>query len=162
MFLQIYDEDKKLNYNFGFWVYIEIMAKNKSSTTIRRRKGKPKQYDMDQLRESCPSSPVTSDDESRDEEEDCYMFNSEVLGPLIVKKIMASDSSLFLGLIALRVVNSLLIQTSFVPDEYWQSIEVAHNMVFEYPFNRNQWMTDYTFIYYNENSLNFIAHIQSA
>ena len=114
------------------------MAKNKSSTTIRRRKGKPKQYDMDRMRESCPSSPVTSDDESRDEEEDCYMFNSEVLGPLIVKKIMASDSSLFLGLIALRVVNSLLIQTSFVPDEYWQSIEVAHNMVFEYPFNRNQ------------------------
>ncbi|KAJ6664377.1 hypothetical protein lerEdw1_008596 [Lerista edwardsae] len=36
--------------------------------------------------------------------------------------------------ITLRLLNCLLVQTSFVPDEYWQSLEVAHHMVFEYPF----------------------------
>ncbi len=44
--------------------------------------------------------------------------------------IMASEKTLLLGLIAFRVVNALIIQTSYVPDEYWQSVEVAHNMAF--------------------------------
>lgn len=34
---------------------------------------------------------------------------------------------------ALRTLNCFLVQTSFVPDEYWQSLEVAHRMVFKYP-----------------------------
>ncbi|TNN87471.1 GPI mannosyltransferase 3 [Liparis tanakae] len=32
-----------------------------------------------------------------------------------------------------KVINCFLVQTSFVPDEYWQSLEVSHRMVFEYP-----------------------------
>ena len=41
---------------------------------------------------------------------------------------------LMLGsLIVFRVMNALLCSTSFVPDEYWQSLEVAHKMVFGYP-----------------------------
>ena len=36
--------------------------------------------------------------------------------------------------VAFRLINCFLVQTSFVPDEYWQSLEVAHFMVFEYPF----------------------------
>ncbi|CAB1339388.1 unnamed protein product [Coregonus sp. 'balchen'] len=35
--------------------------------------------------------------------------------------------------VAFRLINCFLVQTSFVPDEYWQSLEVAHLMVFEYP-----------------------------
>ena len=38
---------------------------------------------------------------------------------------------MFFALLAFRCVNALLLQTSFVPDEYWQSVEVAHNLVFE-------------------------------
>lgn len=37
------------------------------------------------------------------------------------------------SLIVFRVLNALLCSTSFVPDEYWQSLEVAHEMVFGYP-----------------------------
>lgn len=36
--------------------------------------------------------------------------------------------------VALRLLNCLLVQTSFVPDEYWQALEVAHRLVFRYPF----------------------------
>lgn len=35
--------------------------------------------------------------------------------------------------VALRVLNCCLVRTSFVPDEYWQSLEVAHRLVFGYP-----------------------------
>ena len=37
------------------------------------------------------------------------------------------------SLMIFRVLNALLCSTSFVPDEYWQSLEVAHKMVFGYP-----------------------------
>ena len=39
---------------------------------------------------------------------------------------------MFFALLAFRCVNALLLQTSFVPDEYWQSLEVAHKVVFGY------------------------------
>jgi phosphatidylinositol glycan class B len=41
-------------------------------------------------------------------------------------------------LIAFRVINCLLIYTAFDPDEYWQSLEVAHRIVFGYCIN-NIW-----------------------
>ena len=40
---------------------------------------------------------------------------------------------LVMGLVIFRILNALLCSTSFVPDEYWQSLEVAHKMVFGYP-----------------------------
>ncbi|KAM7541781.1 hypothetical protein Aperf_G00000011294 [Anoplocephala perfoliata] len=44
------------------------------------------------------------------------------------------NSSLFIlsGLILFRLLNALLIRTTFVPDEVWQSVEVAHHWVFGY------------------------------
>ena len=36
-------------------------------------------------------------------------------------------------LVVFRTVNALLCYTAFVPDEYWQALEVAHNMAFGYP-----------------------------
>lgn len=53
-------------------------------------------------------------------------------GPQVIRLIMSSEQTLFLGLLAFRVINALILQTSFVPDEYWQSIEVAHNMAFRW------------------------------
>lgn len=43
-----------------------------------------------------------------------------------------SNSSLFIlsSLIIFRLLNALLIQTTFVPDEIWQSVEVAHRWVY--------------------------------
>lgn len=36
--------------------------------------------------------------------------------------------------VVFRLINCFLVQTSFVPDENWQSLEVSHRMVFKYPF----------------------------
>ncbi|XP_035381667.1 GPI mannosyltransferase 3 isoform X1 [Electrophorus electricus] len=38
-----------------------------------------------------------------------------------------------------RLVNCLLVQTSFVPDEYWQSLEISHGMVFKYGYESWEW-----------------------
>ncbi|OUM59808.1 glycosyltransferase family 22 protein [Piromyces sp. E2] len=42
-------------------------------------------------------------------------------------------------LILFRFYNSLSLGTFFVPDEYWQSIEVAHNFVFDYGYLTWEW-----------------------
>lgn len=41
-------------------------------------------------------------------------------------------------LLVFRMCNAVLSYSAFVPDEYWQSLEVAHRMVFGYP-NRSGW-----------------------
>ncbi|KAM4630422.1 GPI mannosyltransferase 3 isoform 2-T2 [Polymixia lowei] len=41
--------------------------------------------------------------------------------------------------VAFRLVNCFLVQTSFVPDEYWQSLEVSHHMVFNYGHLTWEW-----------------------
>jgi GPI mannosyltransferase 3 len=40
---------------------------------------------------------------------------------------------ILLGCLLFRALNSLLIQTFYSPDEYWQSLEVAHQYVFNFP-----------------------------
>ena len=37
---------------------------------------------------------------------------------------------IFILCLLFRVINALLVRTTFAPDEYWQSVEVAHRMVF--------------------------------
>ncbi|XP_033737188.1 GPI mannosyltransferase 3-like [Pecten maximus] len=112
----------------------------KGAATIRRRKLKHSQDARDRVKSSRPMSPIQSDDEQEiDEDEEGYLFQEEVLGPLIVKKLMATEKTIFLGLIALRVCNALMIQTYFVPDEYWQSLEVAHKIVFDYGYLTWEW-----------------------
>ncbi|XP_078237112.1 GPI alpha-1,2-mannosyltransferase 3 isoform X2 [Pogona vitticeps] len=41
--------------------------------------------------------------------------------------------------VATRLLNCFLVQSSFVPDEYWQSLEVAHRMVFGYGHLTWEW-----------------------
>lgn len=41
-----------------------------------------------------------------------------------------SYQNLFLSFLIIRLLNIFLNQTWFVPDEYWQSQEVAHNLVY--------------------------------
>lgn len=40
------------------------------------------------------------------------------------------DRQLYLACFAFRAVQALLLQTYFAPDEQWQSVEVAHRLVF--------------------------------
>eukprot|EP00002_Diphylleia_rotans_P028189 TRINITY_DN5687_c0_g2_i2.p1 TRINITY_DN5687_c0_g2~~TRINITY_DN5687_c0_g2_i2.p1 ORF type:complete len:509 (-),score=52.26 TRINITY_DN5687_c0_g2_i2:138-1664(-) len=40
------------------------------------------------------------------------------------------SSDVFLVLLSWRIFNATIVQTFYVPDEYWQSLEVAHHMAF--------------------------------
>ncbi|XP_020736880.2 GPI mannosyltransferase 3 isoform X2 [Odocoileus virginianus] len=53
--------------------------------------------------------------------------------------LLGENIYLVLFIIALRIFNCFLVQTSFVPDEYWQSLEVAHHMVFNYGYLTWEW-----------------------
>ncbi|CAG9817973.1 unnamed protein product [Phaedon cochleariae] len=45
----------------------------------------------------------------------------------------------FLIFLAIRIASVFLVQTYFVPDEYWQSLEVAHHQVFKYGHLTWEW-----------------------
>ncbi|KAM9967784.1 hypothetical protein ACTFIW_001871 [Dictyostelium discoideum] len=53
--------------------------------------------------------------------------------------ITSNQKILFLSLVLYRCINSLLINTFFDPDEYWQSLEVAHKLVFGYGYLTWEW-----------------------
>ncbi|XP_064341648.1 GPI mannosyltransferase 3 isoform X1 [Camelus dromedarius] len=57
----------------------------------------------------------------------------------VFSDLLGENTSLVLFTIALRICNCFLVQTSFVPDEYWQSLEVAHHMVFNYGYLTWEW-----------------------
>eukprot|EP00644_Phytophthora_capsici_P005963 jgi/Phyca11/525233/estExt2_fgenesh1_pm.C_PHYCAscaffold_20199 len=46
------------------------------------------------------------------------------------------------GVVAFRLWNALFVRTSFNPDEYWQSTEVAHRLVFGYGYLTWEWQSD--------------------
>eukprot|EP00938_MAST-03A_sp_MAST-3A-sp1_P000447 g447.t1 len=49
------------------------------------------------------------------------------------------DLRSFTYLLLFRVINSLLVQTQFNPDEFWQGPEIAHRMVFGYGYETWEW-----------------------
>uniref|UniRef100_A0A7C8YY08 Mannosyltransferase n=1 Tax=Opuntia streptacantha TaxID=393608 RepID=A0A7C8YY08_OPUST len=58
------------------------------------------------------------------------------------KKNLTSDAPwkrIFYLCLAFRILNSLLVQTYFNPDEHWQSLEVAHQLVFGYGHLTWEW-----------------------
>jgi phosphatidylinositol glycan class B len=44
-----------------------------------------------------------------------------------------------LGLILFRCLNALYVVTYFNPDEYWQSLELAHGLVFQHGYQTWEW-----------------------
>lgn len=48
--------------------------------------------------------------------------------------------SKFLKFMFLRLSSVFLVQTWFVPDEYWQSLEVAHRLSFGYGYLTWEWV----------------------
>lgn len=55
----------------------------------------------------------------------------------VIKSYYARLLPLFLVLLFARIANAFLIFTVFAPDEYFQSVEVAHHIVFGYKFKKN-------------------------
>lgn len=113
-------------------MHIKMVKESKSAVTIRRRR----QRASPPIEMSFRHKSVQGDENLDSDAEDTHFSHEEIIaeGPPILKKILSSEKTLFLGLLAFRATNALVIQTSFVPDEYWQTLEVAHHMVFGYPF----------------------------
>ncbi|CAB5179365.1 unnamed protein product [Rhizophagus irregularis] len=57
--------------------------------------------------------------------------NSKEKRPLNL--ILNNQNRLLSCLILFRIINAIFTKTYFNPDEYWQSVEVAHYLVFGYP-----------------------------
>ncbi|KAL0013410.1 hypothetical protein SO802_000479 [Lithocarpus litseifolius] len=53
--------------------------------------------------------------------------------------IFSSTKRVFALCLAFRVVNALLVQTYFNPDEHWQALEVAHHIAFGYGHLTWEW-----------------------
>lgn len=49
------------------------------------------------------------------------------------------NSKIFLLLIVWRITSIFVVQTFHVPDEYWQSLEVAHKLAFDYGYLTWEW-----------------------
>lgn len=45
-------------------------------------------------------------------------------------KDTVSGVKVFLGLLAFRILSVFVVQSWYVPDEYWQSLEVSHKLAF--------------------------------
>ncbi|XP_050498067.1 GPI mannosyltransferase 3 isoform X2 [Diabrotica virgifera virgifera] len=45
----------------------------------------------------------------------------------------------FMIFLTVRLVSVYFVQTFYVPDEYWQTLEVAHNLVYEYGYLTWEW-----------------------
>ncbi|KAL3535287.1 hypothetical protein ACH5RR_003748 [Cinchona calisaya] len=50
-----------------------------------------------------------------------------------------SPNKVFLTCLVVRIVNALLVQTYFNPDEHWQALEVAHKITFRYGHLTWEW-----------------------
>lgn len=49
------------------------------------------------------------------------------------------DRNAFIIFIFTRILSVFVVQTYFVPDEYWQSLEVAHKFAFGYGYLTWEW-----------------------
>jgi len=110
------------------------MKESKSSVTIRRRTHRiPNVASFLGFRTKSSAAAADEHQEFSDEDEtDAFAEHRHcfLASPRMIRIIMSSQKTLFWSLVAFRLLNALMIQTSYVPDEYWQSIEVAHRMAF--------------------------------
>lgn len=52
-----------------------------------------------------------------------------------IQALLTSSREVFILCLVARIINSLLVQTYFNPDEHWQALEVAHHITFGYFFS---------------------------
>ncbi|KAK3813734.1 MAG: Alg9-like mannosyltransferase family-domain-containing protein [Linnemannia gamsii] len=51
-----------------------------------------------------------------------------------------ADSKVITALVLFRLINATLVKTYFSPDEYWQALEVGHNITFGYGYLTWEWL----------------------
>ncbi|XP_055928183.1 GPI mannosyltransferase 3-like [Argiope bruennichi] len=58
---------------------------------------------------------------------------------MALKIFNCPDFSILCGILFLRLISVVIVRSSFVPDEYWQSLEVAHKTAFGYGHLTWEW-----------------------
>nr|GMC90353.1 GPI mannosyltransferase 3 [Ipomoea batatas] len=56
-----------------------------------------------------------------------------------IQALLTSSREVFILCLVARIINSLLVQTYFNPDEHWQALEVAHHITFGYGHLTWEW-----------------------
>ncbi|KAG6959526.1 hypothetical protein JG687_00008754 [Phytophthora cactorum] len=69
-------------------------------------------------------------------------FVVKPLAEALKKTELPTTRVFWVGVAAFRLWNALFVRTSFNPDEYWQSTEVAHRLVFGYGYLTWEWQDD--------------------
>ena len=59
-----------------------------------------------------------------------FLFSTIDFHHSLCFEAMSSNSFIFLSLVGFRIFDGLFVRTYFNPDEFWQSMEVAHNRAF--------------------------------
>ncbi|XP_067929021.1 GPI mannosyltransferase 3-like [Watersipora subatra] len=54
-------------------------------------------------------------------------------------RFCSKEQSIFMGMLGYRLMSCLVVQTYYVPDEYWQSLEVAHNHAYGHGYLTWEW-----------------------
>lgn len=56
-----------------------------------------------------------------------------------LKNLNLNDDKVFGIFLSVRLLSVLLVQTFYVPDEYWQSLEIAHKLTYGYGYKTWEW-----------------------
>eukprot|EP00079_Xenopus_tropicalis_P033657 XP_017947428.1 PREDICTED: GPI mannosyltransferase 3 isoform X1 [Xenopus tropicalis] len=67
------------------------------------------------------------------------LYSKEASSACTGAGLFGENTYLVLAAVGFRIFNCMMVQTSFVPDEYWQSLEVAHKMTFNYGYLTWEW-----------------------
>ena len=88
---------------------------------------------------------MTSDEEEQQQQQQHQQHQHRQLGELTASQPCSPPHRwlpILAALAAFRVWNGLVVVTYFNPDEYWQSVEVAHRWVFGYGHLTWEWRAD--------------------
>jgi len=89
--------------------------------------------------EEYPSSSEEEEEDDQHKKDKIFLRYSTPL-QLIESRQLATEAHLFCHLLLFRIVVALITsRTVFAPDEHWQSLEIAHDIVFGYGFKTWEW-----------------------
>jgi phosphatidylinositol glycan class B len=56
--------------------------------------------------------------------------------------LFTKTQRILLGIILFRLISWFIVRTYFIPDEYWQTFEIAHSLAFGYGYQTWEWKSD--------------------
>ena len=53
--------------------------------------------------------------------------------------LLNKTQKILISIILFRLISWLIVRTYFIPDEYWQTFEIAHSLAFGYGYKTWEW-----------------------